>query len=145
MVRTGGEAMKPVEMTIKHDPAQGKTGDCFRCCIASLLELRAEDVPHFMDPYDATDGKWYVDLIAWLAKRGLSYLEFNVPAEIHGNWFSGIAQGGFDCYHLLSGISPRARHTVVARNGVMVHDPAPQKTGLIGPYIDGDQDRKSVV
>lgn len=40
----------------------------------------------------------------------------------------------------MSGMSPRGfRHAVVARNGVMVHDPHPTRGGLIGPGEDGWQ------
>lgn len=132
--------MTPVDMTIIHDPENGKIGDCFRASIASLLDLSPEEVPHFMD-YDWNDtdsGKWYPALLEWLKPRGLTYFELPIPAELHGTWFDGLASCGFDAHHLLSGMSPRATHTVVARNGKMVHDPSKQRTGLVGPYTDGD-------
>ena len=33
----------------KHDPENGQHGDCHRCCIAMILGLDKEDVPHFYD------------------------------------------------------------------------------------------------
>jgi hypothetical protein len=41
--------MMPVEMIVDHCPEEGRYGDCFRACVASLMELPAEAVPHFCD------------------------------------------------------------------------------------------------
>ena len=132
--------MKPVDMMVVHDPAAGRIGDCFRCCIASILELPAPDVPHFMieDWGKEKDFTWYPKLTSWLAARGLAYFEHTIAADFHGpRWFALLAAAGFDVFHVMSGVSPRARHSVVARNGVMVHDPHPSRDGLIGPGDDG--------
>lgn len=135
--------MKPVDMISKHDPPHS-IGDCFRCCIASLLELPAEAVPHFMadDWGKDKDFTWYGKLNGWLAARGVVLLELGpIPDEFHGpKWFESIAAGGFDAFHVMSGMSPRGfRHSVVARNGVVVHDPHPDRTGLVAPGDDGWQ------
>ena len=40
-----------------------------------------------------------------------------------------------DAYYLMRGLSPRLKngyHMVVGQNGKMVHDPHPDKTGIIG-------------
>lgn len=120
--------MKPVDMTVLHNPESNQWGDCFRCCIASILELPASDVPHVMCGDDTT-GKWYGLLLDWLQPQGLSYIEFHMDPKAPWNWDPKAR-----IYHTLSGWSGRARHTVVALNGEMVHDPAPQKNGLEGPY-----------
>jgi len=39
--------VKPVKQTIIHNPDNGMYGDCFRACVASLLEKPIEKVPHF--------------------------------------------------------------------------------------------------
>jgi len=130
--------MKPVDMIVRHDPP-ASIGDCFRCCIASILELPAEAVPHFMaDDWGKTkDFTWFQRLNQWLKARGLTYLELNVAPDQHSaGWFQNVEPAGFATYHVLSGSSRRAEHSVVARNGVMMHDPAPQKDGLIGPNHD---------
>jgi len=126
-------------MIIKHNPPE-TVGDCFRCCIASLLELPAAAVPHFMEEdWGRTEGfAWYPRVNEFLRSFGLAYLEFSIPSEMEGpRWFEHIAGSGFGAHHVLSGRSPRADHSVIALNGVMVHDPAPQKDGLIGPHEDG--------
>ena len=125
-------------MTVTHDPENGVRGDCFRCCIASLLELPAQAVPHVMD-YDWTvsepgPGQWFKTLNDWLQQFDLTYLEFEFKPEQQWNWKA--FDTSFNCYHTLSGQSPRAPHTVVAHNGEMVHDPHPNRAGLIGPNTD---------
>ena len=129
-------------MTIVHDPDNGKIGDCFRCCIASLLDKKAEQVPHFCDYlWDDTDpdgGRFYRYLNEWLAPQGLAYIEITVSPDQLWDW-KQFQEAGLTVYHVLSGHSERARHSVIARNGEMVHDPHPSRGGLIGPYKDGSE------
>ncbi len=134
--------MIPVEQTILHDPDNGIYGDCFRCAVASILEVPALAVPHFMNyPWkegDSDGGRWYPEFCRWLKLRGLTYLELTIATDLKPEeWFASIAAEGFDTYHTLSGRSPRALHTVVGRNGLVVHDPHPSKDGLVGPAEDG--------
>lgn len=133
--------MTPVDMISKHEPPHS-IGDCFRCCIASVLDLPAASVPHFCaEDWDKKEGfTWHIKLQAWLAPRGLTYIELGpIPDECHGpKWFEHIAAAGFDAFHTMTGVSPRGwRHTVVARNGVVVHDPHPDRTGLAAPGDEG--------
>lgn len=125
-------------MIVDHNPAEGRWGDCFRCCIASLLDMKAEDVPHFMEEGDASADYWYERLSKFLQPLGLAYLEFTVPS-LDGWRVDWLVANGFSAYHVLSGTSPRGPHSVVALNGKMVHDPSPLKAGLVGPDTrDGD-------
>lgn len=50
--------------------------DCFRCCVASVLDLAYEDVP------DAKYGTWLEDLRAWAAGRGLIVEWETDPADV---------------------------------------------------------------
>lgn len=126
--------MKPVDMIIKHDPSKGIYGDCFRCCIASILELPAIEVPHFMELGEKSADIWYPNLNKWLEQRGFGYLEFEYPEK--QPFFSTDLAKMFNAHYVFSGMSPRDRHATVGRNGFMVHDPHPDRTGLIGPYKD---------
>lgn len=53
-------------------------GDCFKCCVASILELPYEDVPHFVNREVTTtdlDGTvhaldWLTGVNLWLQRRG---------------------------------------------------------------------------
>jgi len=101
----------------------GKGGDCFPACIASVLELKIEDIPDF-----GGDG-WWREVNKWLQENHqMGYVEIKDPNFI---WLKQIG------YHLICGTSPRdpkIMHAVVGHHGVMVHDPA----GEDGPGIIED-------
>ncbi len=119
--------MRPVKQTILHDPANGQYGDCFRACIASLLELPINEVPHVCDGKPEGDTTWYAELSAWLAPRGLVYLEFGTG----DGWAASFAAAGGETFHVISGRSPRGHlHAIVGRNGEPFFDPHPSGAGL---------------
>lgn len=68
--------MRPSYQTKDHP-----TGDCFRAAIASLLEMRTEDVPDFTALSDVPSEErphyteWYIELQRWLNKIGLQMIE----------------------------------------------------------------------
>lgn len=104
--------MTPVDQTIFGAPE----GNCLPACIASILDLRIEDVPHF----GADD--WLDTLERWLAPRGL----YPVCATLGGPWRpAGL--------YILAGKSPRGDflHAVVARGSDVVHDPHPSRAGVL--------------
>lgn len=120
--------MRPVKQSILHDPANGKYGDCLSACIASLLELPIEEMPHFCDGPRPVN--WQRDLNAWLALRGLAFIEFGV-----GNSAEVMQTIGVDVYHTISGRSsrfPAEAHCVIGRNGAVVFDPSPDDLGIAG-------------
>lgn len=129
--------MKPVPQRITdHDPARGLYGDCFKCCLASILELPYEDVPHFFaynsgDPWPGWDA-----CIDWLGERGMflfyqNFQEHQLDAQLTRRWLNG--------YHFMFGRAkglPESSHCVVGLRGRMVFNPHPNKTLVFGPYID---------
>ncbi len=133
--------MTPVDQSITdHNPTEGRFGDCFRACIATILDLPIEHVPHTMayDERSVDDpGQWYGWLTAWLAERGLTYMEIRTGDTTPARWLADLVAGGLQLDHVISGQGPRGhRHCVVGRNGTMVHDPHPSRAGLVGPDPD---------
>jgi len=105
-------------------------GDCLRACIASLLELPADAVPHFMDYPDSEGGdRGEQHLREWLASRGIGYLVNFVPLED----LEAVAEHGLYGYHVMigSGGPKGAQHAVVAYRGRVVHDPHPERPGIL--------------
>lgn len=47
------------------------TGDCFKCCLCSLLELDYDEVPNFSELYGS--GDWFVEAYNFLARKGYEY------------------------------------------------------------------------
>lgn len=130
--------MIPVDMTIVHNPPES-IGDCFPCCIASILEIPRNLVPHVYDGEGYTDTTGEVGmkrLRAWLATIGFYYFEFELDADKVDAWLDG-----FDCHYIISGMGGRGvRHVCVGFNGKIVHDPHPSRTGIVpddGKYLLG--------
>lgn len=113
--------MKPVTQTIL-----GENGNCFEACLASILECDLGEIPYF-GAYDTNEGlAWGRAVNAWLKGRGLQYLEVSPGSNFLWEYV--------DTYHLLIGPTERSTtiyHAVVAKSGKEVHDPHPDKVGLL--------------
>lgn len=99
-----------------HDPDNGIWGNCFACCIATILDKPISEVPHFADKENPN---WLQDTKDYLAQFGLNYFELTFQDREH--------EKHLDFHYILSGPSPRfdgIYHCVVAKAGVIVHDPA---------------------
>jgi len=98
----------------------GETGNCFQACLATLLNLDIEKIPHFAKLYD--DGNWFGEVNKWLCQYGLNLMCFHYEKD--ASYLKG-------CYHLLSGQSSRGlTHAVVGYEGKIIHDPHPDRGGL---------------
>lgn len=129
--------MRPVPQRITdHDPTRGLYGDCFKCCLASVLELPYEDVPNFFaypgeDPWPGWDA-----CIEWLDQRGLFLFYQSLRADaldsmLVRRWLNG--------HHLMFGRAkglPDSSHCVVALRGREVFNPHPNRSLVFGPYQD---------
>ncbi len=130
--------MKPVDqLIVPTHPNLPPYGDCFRACIASLLELPALEVPHFFDYADGDADRGFRAANDWLEPRGLGYVDMPVSAGDLPS-FAGLMLRG---YHVLSGESGLSVHAVVAHRGHPVHDPHPARPGVrpmvLGPGAEG--------
>src|SRR5438270_13938396 len=111
--------MKPIEQREPYDAEQGLTGDCWKCCLASILELPYEAVPHFVQLQE--DGEiesyWNASL-AFLRERGLTLTRFGLwgkenPYLLHGSkriryffsapghWIASVHSPRYDGEHVV--------------------------------------------
>lgn len=103
-------------------------GNCFTACIASILEIPIETIPHFCK---GGDESWYQNFIWWLGTVG--YTNIEIHAAVYDGWEP--AEGQL-CY--LTGKSPRGEfdHCVVGRYSEgkyeEIFDPHPDNNGLDG-------------
>lgn len=124
--------MKPYDQLVLHAPENDQFGDCQRACIGSLLEINPEFIPHFHETGDVL--AFWKAMNTYLATKGLVHLE-TTPINFKQGQFRGKAE----CWHMIYGNTSRGtRHAVVARDGVMVHDPHPSREGLL-PDDDGGE------
>jgi len=102
----------------------GSESDCLEACVASVLELDLSQIPNFF----AGDEDWFVNLEKFLAEFDLQPLRLDA-GETRDHWTpSG--------YHLIWGTTRRSTfHSVVGWAGEMVHDPHPDRTGLLADEV----------
>lgn len=123
--------MVPVDQEFLHDPEAGSVGDCFRACVASVLEVPTAAVPHFA----LLGSRWGRVASAYLDALGKE-LEWEV------------GQPPDDIWAIVTVQSPRTKdlkHSVIYHGGAMVHDPHPSRAGgePIGEYFRIDPDTPS--
>lgn len=112
----------PVNQTISGRLPSGQlTGNCFPACIASMLGLPLNEVPFFSTKNQKVQ---LGQASKWL--RGFGIKLVHIP---------GSSQPPKNAYYMVQGKSPRfpdAYHMVIGKNGRIVHDPHPDRTGIVG-------------
>jgi hypothetical protein len=130
--------MRPIKQRNRHDPANGVYGDCHRACVASILELRYEDVPHFAD--GENDGKFAQRERAFFARHGLVPITMAYSGEATFEQIMlTLKTQAPGVYAIMGGRSPRGfNHSVIVLDGEIVHDPSYDGGGLVRPCDDGN-------
>ncbi len=115
--------MKFTDQTKLHDPNNYIYGNCIRACLASYFEIDIDSIPAFED---MKRGDWCDEVITWLSKRGFELHVYDQdPFKKQDRYMD---------YYFASGNSPRGNygHLVIYRQGALVYDPHPDKTGIVG-------------
>lgn len=124
--------MIPVQCMVKHDPENGKYGDCLRACVASLLELPSENVPHFL--YDGCEPEETYDRLRdWLFdeykfRPFFTGYDASMEAEAVMQFMANVNP---DIHYLLFAKG----HVVVCLNDKIAHDPAWSREPLVRPDV----------
>lgn len=109
-------------------------GDCWRACIASVLDLPRDEVPHFIEQA-RHEGDWVQNTLSFLRGYGLV-----------GEFFDGPPPA-YEGYAIATGKSPRGDwlHAVVVKLSPaeddlvqvwLAHDPHPSRTFLAEPATE---------
>lgn len=117
----------------QHEPEKGIYGDCYRTCIACLLDLSPKEVPHFL--FDNTaDGKVFDRRTKdFLASKGLTNFTIAMDTSLE-DLLSTMEHLNPEIYYLLTGYSDRGvNHVVICKGGEIIHDPSNVGYGLTGP------------
>lgn len=139
--------MIPVTQTSFYDPdapPDKQRGNCLTAVVASLLELPIEAVPNFVQDHvdhatenddEAGDWNWWTRLHRFVGEHGhqMRYLRNVEAAEPHPSHPDGFPDPEPGEFYTVSGRSPRdprIHHIVIYRDGQMVHDPHPDRTGI---------------
>lgn len=107
-----------------------KNDDCWRSCLASLLEMDYDDVPEFPEKDSPEDGVfWFKKTQEFLSQFGLGYIEVYLSESFSKEL---VCRG----YHVILGDSkllPGYKHATVGKDGEIVHDPNPKEGAGIVP------------
>jgi hypothetical protein len=115
--------MTPYFQRIEHKPEEGQYGDCTRACIASLLDIYPEFVPHFASDGVPDPDKFWAKVQDFLREHGVQRVTIPFKADTVAEVLK--AMGGLNpgIYYMLGVGSPKANHSVIACGGEIVHDP----------------------
>jgi hypothetical protein len=117
--------MKTQKQTIFSDEKKGTIGNCLSTCVANLLDMNIEDVPHFA--WHMSD--WFYVLYHFLEERGYSVKSISI--KTNPNWREEFK--GLNGYVIVGGGSHRGfknGHAVIYKNGQPFFDPHPDNTFL---------------
>lgn len=135
-ITRNGRSFTVRTMLCSHDPENGTWGDCYRTCIAMLLNMDPADVPHFCHedpPEEEVDDA--VD--AFLATYGFEMLWF-VYADRLTNVKRFMSKVNGDGYVLLLGRTKGGDSHCVVLHGDEIVDPSPGGIGISYPCDDGN-------
>lgn len=128
--------MIPVDQTIFSTEEEPRIGNCFSATIASLLEIPLEKVPYFIGM-----GKdWFRPFCLFLDEYKMhftgTYMFHTWPSGEERTWEHLLElSSGIDGYFICGGKSPRpfvtSGHSVIYKDGKLVHDPYPSRAGLL--------------
>lgn len=118
--------MMPQKQLIKHNPSAGRYGDCYRTCVAIIMDLHADQVPHFCDKNIYTDDAMGTGACReWLHPQGLGLFQIFFPPDVHMEQLLhtlGTMSPGVPV--IVTGKSSRGvGHCSVALDGKFVCDP----------------------
>lgn len=120
-----------VDQTILASDPKRK-GNCVAACVASIVAVPLERVPHFIEfgiAYGDSDdvhavsagNNWWAMMLGYLAANGYW------PVELEA-----ITDADPDEFLLVAGMSPRGvLHQVIYREGRLWHDPHPSRDGVL--------------
>jgi hypothetical protein len=111
------------------------TGDCFRTCVAMILDMDPAGMPNFCEVRGK--GEWWRLFQGWLDERHMTAVEVNLTVDESKAPMMWVTMG-VPC--ILSGKSPRGNwlHSVVGEargpdGWAYLHDPHPD-----GGFLDGE-------
>ncbi|QWY83126.1 hypothetical protein [Rhizobium phage RHph_X2_24] len=125
--------MKPEMCRVKDNPPQSY-GDCVRACVASILEMSAETVPHFFENPEIGQ----MEMQEWLAIRGQIAATIALPGDWSFDEVGHHMTGYYpNVHYMLWCSSGGGDHAVIGCNDEIAHDPAWYRRAIDGPHSAG--------
>ena len=110
------------------------SGDCWRCCVAALVNRPASEVPHFVAQAKAEDRHAVSLTNAWLTKNGYWFIDLVEYSSVSAPRHSGDEIAPIP--YMAVGVTVRSKndrqtHVVVMILDKVVYDPHPSEAGLL--------------
>ena len=131
--------MTPVKQRNRHDPENGVFGDCDRAAVASVLDAPLDDIPFFYDGLHRGSSAEETDLAhntrrRWFRRNDIRLIQMALKMNSAEELIGAISLHNPGQHFLLVGESRNGTgHVVVCRDGRIVHDPALDESGIVGP------------
>lgn len=134
--------MIPVFSSITdHNPEEGRVGDCHRACVASIMELPLESVPHFYKvSFEESSREANKKMQEWFNGKGLCFVQVPIygsfDLEEALNWVATYSE---ESYYIFAGTSKKDNpHSVVGHKNKIAHDPTygPDGHGIVCPILE---------
>src|SRR5690606_19121466 len=112
--------MTPQVCRVRHDPPHSY-GDCIRACVASLLDMECEQVPHFYEDGDGERG--FERMRVWLAAHKRIPAYYVLDADMT---FEQVAWsvGMYETNVMLYCSNDNGDHCIIVNRDGIAHDPA---------------------
>ena len=113
--------MKTVDQTIFVGDAEGREGNCFQACVASLFGLTLDCVPHFVTHGD----DWWTLFERWCEER-YGFKPVYLLSQEKSAWADNVV-------NIAMGTTSRGNdiHACIYENNDLIHDPHPSRDGLV--------------
>lgn len=130
--------MKFQKQAYRHNPDLGIYGDCHRTAIACILDMDRDHVPHITHEEWADVTLFHEHFRKFLDSQGFVMVDLWYDGGPLADLLACLANTAKDVYYLLGGMSANGTdHTVVGCGGEIVHDPAIDNSGIVGPTSNG--------
>lgn len=121
---SAGRWDRPGQMKLKEN---GEIGDCWRCCIAAILRVDPQDVPHFVE---ASRDDPMRNTARWLRERGFLLIDAKNIRTPEWDCPEAEEVPVIACGPTMRSKAMGEHHAVILVQGELVYDPHPSRAGL---------------
>ncbi len=133
--------MREQKQLYRHIPEQRLIGDCWRTCIACILDVAPDTIPHYYEMFwgqgEVISDKVHEATNKELKKSyGVVFVE--TPLEATYEQLRTYLKHYYkDMYVIVGCNSKNGGHSVIMKNDDYMWDPAIDNSGCVGPMDDG--------
>lgn len=126
--------MTPVMCRTKHQPPDSY-GDCLRACVASIMDMDGDAVPHF---FEINDGEYAMNALReWLQPLGYAPFAMHLNDDTFEDLMFNMEASNPNSVYILIGSIGDGDHAAVYKGGQKLHNPAWYPMPFVGPAANG--------